>query len=609
LDIKKEVEKVSDYMIGLRRYFHEYPELGFCEYETSRRIENELDQLHIKYTPAAETGIVAEIGTGDYIIALRADMDALKITEENDTAYKSKNEGLMHACGHDAHMAALLGAAKVLKAHEDELNMRVRLIWQPSEENCEGARRICDEGHLKGVNEIFGLHVFGDLEAGMVSIEPGPRMASTDMFTITIYGRGGHAGKPNQCIDATVVAAAVTLNIQSIISRETNPIDSAVVTIGRLSSGTQYNIISKEAVLEGTVRTFSESESLRIQAAIRRVAAHSAAAYGAEAVIDYRSLRHPAVINDDALSKSAYEGAVELLGESRLIHVPKMMLGEDFSFYQQEVPGVFAFVGACPKAPLKHFPNHHPSFDIDEQALIVSGMLYVMYVLKRQSTLSKTFKACIFDLDGTIADTVESIAYCANLALATAGLKPVDVSCYNYFAGDGADQLIRRALKAAGDEALIHYEEVYAAYRKIFKDNSMYKVTAYEGIPKMLEQLKEKGIHLAVLSNKPHNQTVTVTEALFGQDCFEHIQGQMEGIPKKPDPAGAFCIADKFNVKCEECMYVGDTNVDMQTGNNAGMYAVGVLWGFRTRKELEENNAHIIISRPDELLDLLHQSK
>lgn len=605
MDIKQEVGKVRDYMIELRRYFHQHSELGFCEYETSSRIKEELDKLHIKYTSAAGTGIVAEIGTGDYMIALRADMDALKITEENDISYKSKNEGLMHACGHDAHMAALLGAAKVLKSHEDELKVKVRLIWQPSEENCEGAKKVCGEGHLSGVNEIFGLHVFGDMEVGTVSIEAGPRMASTDMFTISIYGYGGHAGKPHQCVDATVVAAAVTLNIQSVISRETDPINSAVVTIGKLCSGTQYNIISGEAVLEGTVRTFSESESIRIRGAIKRMACQTAAAYGAEAKVDYRSSRHPAVINDEALSLSAAEGAAKLLGESALVHVPKMMLGEDFSFYQQEVPGVFAFVGAGYQDESRRFPNHHPLFNIDEQALVISGMLYVMYVFKRQHAFGKKIKACIFDLDGTLADTVESIAYSANMALEAVGLKPLAISRYNYFAGDGVDTLIQRTLKAAGDESLSHYEEAFRIYKKIFKDNSMYRVTAYSGIKKVLGQLKERQIHIAVLSNKPHRQAVEIVNTLFGQGYFDYIQGQQEDIPKKPDPAGAYFIAEKFNIRCEECMYIGDTNVDMQTGNNAGMYTVGVLWGFRSREELEANNAHAIISQPEELLSLL----
>jgi len=214
-------------------------------------------------------------------------------------------------------------------------------------------------------------------------------------------------------------------------------------------------------------------------------------------------------------------------------------------------------------------------------------------------------RVCIFDLDGTLADTVESIAYPANLALAAVGLKPLEVSRYNYFAGDGTDKLIQRALKAAGDDSLNHYEEAYRIFKNIFKDNSMYRVTAYDGMKDMLEELKKRRIRIAVLSNKPHRQTIDVIEALFGQDYFDYIQGQQEDVPLKPNPAGACFIAEKFDVRCEECMYVGDTNVDMQTGNSAGMYTVGVLWGFRTRDELETNNAHAIISQPGELLDLL----
>ncbi|MEI3176239.1 MAG: amidohydrolase [Lachnospiraceae bacterium] len=198
------------------------------------------------------------MGKGEPVIALRADIDALKIDEKTDVAYKSCTPGVMHACGHDAHTAALLGAAKILKAHEEELNCTIKLLFQPAEEVCRGAKMVMDSGYLDHVEQIFGLHVFADIPVGYINIEPGPRMAESDLFTITVTGRQGHAGKPQQCVDATVAAAAVIMNLQQIVARETNPIDSAVVNIGHLVSGTVRNVVAGSAFMEGTVRMFPE---------------------------------------------------------------------------------------------------------------------------------------------------------------------------------------------------------------------------------------------------------------------------------------------------------------------------------------------------------------
>lgn len=214
------------------------------------------------------------------------------------------------------------------------------------------------------------------------------------------------------------------------------------------------------------------------------------------------------------------------------------------------------------------------------------------------------YKACILDIDGTLLDSVESIAYVANQVMATYGLPSQPVEAFNYFAGDGADELMKRTLRASGDTELIHYEEGRTLYREIFARDPLYKVTAFDGMPETLEELTRRGVRLAVLSNKPHLAAVGAIEAIYGKECFDIILGQKEGLPRKPSPEGAWMIAERFGIEPGECMYVGDTNTDMQTGKAAGMMTIGVTWGFRDRKELEENHADIIIDHPSELLKI-----
>lgn len=214
-------------------------------------------------------------------------------------------------------------------------------------------------------------------------------------------------------------------------------------------------------------------------------------------------------------------------------------------------------------------------------------------------------KAVIFDLDGTLSDSIASIKYCGDRALAPFGYGPFSESDYKYFVGDGAANLIRRALLAGGDEELVHFEEAFALYKEYFAADCMYQVKPYEGIPRLLAALKEKGVKIAVLSNKPHDQTVDVIETLFGKGYFEIIQGQKEGMPIKPDPAGVFAILERLDLRAEDILYLGDTATDMKTGKSAGAFTVGALWGFRDRKELEEGCADAIIGHPLELLDYI----
>lgn len=383
MDINKEAELLANYVVRLRKHFHMHPELGMEEYETSRRIKEELRNMEIPFISVGETGVIGFVGKGEKVVALRADMDALPIQEKNELTYKSLNDGVMHACGHDAHIASLLGAAQIMKKYEDELNCTVKLIFQPSEENCKGAKLICDHGHLDDVEEIFGLHVFGDMPCGQICIQEGPRMAATDIFEIKVTGRAGHAGKPQQCVDATVAGAAMVMNLQSIVSRELDPNASAVVTIGKFVSGTAHNIISGEATIRGTVRTFSHKDGRMIEKAVHRIVDSTAAAYRAKVYVDYQRSLHPEVMNDKKVTESTLIGAKKVFPEEMFVEMPKIFLGEDFSVYQQRVPGTFAFVGAGNESMGRAFPNHHDKFNIDEKAVVISTKLYASFAFSR----------------------------------------------------------------------------------------------------------------------------------------------------------------------------------------------------------------------------------
>jgi len=214
-------------------------------------------------------------------------------------------------------------------------------------------------------------------------------------------------------------------------------------------------------------------------------------------------------------------------------------------------------------------------------------------------------KAVIFDLDGTLSDSINSIKYCGDRALAPFGIGPFETKQYCYFVGDGAANLVKRALIAGGDEELVHFEEAFALYKEIFRDNCMYQVKPYDGIRELLAKLKEAGVKIAVLSNKPHLETIRVIETLFGKEYFDVIQGQKEGVAIKPSPEGAFQVLEQLNLTAEEILYLGDTATDMKTGKGAGAFTVGALWGFRERRELEESHADAIIGHPLELLEYL----
>lgn len=382
MDIKKLAAEVKDYVIELRREFHMYPEKSGEEIRTSRRVKEELDKMGILNTNAGGTGIIATI-KGEKpgkTVALRADMDALEVSEKNDKPYKSKNEGLMHACGHDGHTAMLLGVAKILSEIKSELPGTVKLIFQPAEEVAQGALRMIDDGAMDGVDNIFGMHLWSGLPTGKVSVEAGPRMAAVDVFDITVQGKGGHGSAPHEGVDAVVVASNIVMALQTIVSREFTPLEPLVVTVGKLVAGTRFNVLASEAKLEGTNRYFNPKIKDVLPQAIERIAKQVAAGYRAEAYVNYKFATSP-VINDPESSSLAAKAAEKIVGRDGLVEYEKVMGGEDFAEYLKLAPGVFALVGIGNEKKGTNYPHHNPNFDLDEDVLEIGVALYLQYAL------------------------------------------------------------------------------------------------------------------------------------------------------------------------------------------------------------------------------------
>ncbi|MEW8972700.1 MAG: M20 family metallopeptidase [Tissierellaceae bacterium] len=383
MNIKELANKYRDYIIDLRREFHMYPESSWEEVRTSSRVKEELDKLEIPYISIAGTGVLATI-KGKKIgktVALRGDMDALETTETNDIPYKSKHHGKMHACGHDGHTAMLIGAANILNDIRDEINGTIHLIFQPAEEVAGGAKKIIEESNfMDEVDSIFGIHLWSDVESGKVSVEAGPRMASADFFTIDIKGKAGHGSMPHQGIDAVVAASATVMNLQSVVSRELSPLDSATLTIGSFHSGTRFNIIAGDAKLEGTTRCFKPEIRENFPEIIERIAKNTAASYRAEATLSY-TWGTPSTINDESYSKIATASVEKLLGKDGVVEMEKTTGGEDFAYFLEKAPGVFAFVGIRNEEKGACYPHHHDKFNMDEDALEIGAALYAQYAI------------------------------------------------------------------------------------------------------------------------------------------------------------------------------------------------------------------------------------
>ena len=382
MQIKQLAKENRDYVISLRRHFHQYPELSMEEYETSKKIKEELDKMGIEYRSAAGTGIIATI-KGDKpgkTIALRADMDALPVEELTDFDFKSKIDGRMHACGHDSHTAMLLGAAKILNGMKDKINGTVRLIFQPAEESAKGAIAMIEDGAIDGVDGIFGIHIWAQIPVGKVSLEAGPRMASTDWFYIDVKGKGGHGSQPENCIDAVVVSSAIVMNLQTLVSRETRPHNPLVLSIGLLNSGTKLNVIAEEGHMEGTTRCFDSELRKQLPIKMERIIKSTAEAFGATATLRY-DLAGSAVINDEQCSEIGQGSVEKILGKEGNYQFEKVTGGEDFCHYLDKVPGVLAFVGCKNDEKNCCYAHHNGRFAIDEDSLEIGTALYAQYAI------------------------------------------------------------------------------------------------------------------------------------------------------------------------------------------------------------------------------------
>ena len=360
-----EFEKYKDEVIKLRRDFHMHPELGFEEERTSGIVREYLENQGIETRLMAKTGVVGDINNGgDRRIAIRADMDALPINEENDVPYKSKIPGKMHACGHDAHTAMLLVTAKILSHMDFEGN--VRFIFQPAEEGLNGARKMVEEGAIDGVDSIFGLHVWANLPVGNIAISPGPVLANVDLFRVIVEGKGGHGASPHETVDPVVASAYIISSLQSIVSRNVDPMKSAVITVGKIKGGTAFNIIPEIVEFEGTVRTFDDDIHNLIERRIKELIENEAMALGAKAKIEYEHLNY-ATVNDENLARIGRKVAARIMN---VVEQEPDMGGEDFSEYARIIPGLFAFLGARNEEKGIIYPHHNPRFNIDEDSLI-----------------------------------------------------------------------------------------------------------------------------------------------------------------------------------------------------------------------------------------------
>ena len=358
IEIEKEFLKK---LIDDRHFLHMNPELSGEEFATTEFIKKKLKEHNIKIIETnLKNGVVVEIGQGDKVVALRADIDALPIEEESGVVYHSKVKGKMHACGHDFHTISLIGAAILLKENEDELKGRVRLIFQPEEEINSGAVKMIEENVLEGVSCIIGFHNKPDIPVGFIGIKEGPLMAGVEQFEVEIRGVGTHAAAPHNGNDPIVTASQIITGLQSIVSRHISPLETAVVSVTKIEAGKTWNIIPDRVKLEGTIRTFSEKVREETKRLFEQIIKNYSAAVNQEAEIKWISDGSP-VDNNEKMAEILKK---EISKFAKVIEPEIMMGGDDFARYQEKVPGLYAFIGTgCP------YEWHHPSFLIDDKAL------------------------------------------------------------------------------------------------------------------------------------------------------------------------------------------------------------------------------------------------
>ena len=388
--LKDYVLKEREYIIEKRRYLHSHPELSMKEYNTAKLIEAELDSFGIPHERVGETGVYGWIDgrkepakEKPVCVALRADIDALPMQDLKDCEYRSLYDGACHSCGHDGHTATLLAAAKILKEKEAEFSGRIKLFFQQGEEVCGGGHLFVEAGLMDDVDRVYGAHVSPRIDSGKVSLTPGPVNAACDYFKITVLGKSAHVATPDKGVDALYIASQIVVALQSVISRNTSPLDTVVLGVGKLNCGTAYNIVADKAVLEGTTRTFTPETRERTNRRVEEIAESTAAMYGASVEIEFEN-HALALINDADAVREVTDTARKLVSEDQIINnMEKSLSADDFAAYLTKAKGMYAYVGTrnVKKDPNTATPYHNGSFDIDEEALLLSCNIYVDYAL------------------------------------------------------------------------------------------------------------------------------------------------------------------------------------------------------------------------------------
>jgi amidohydrolase len=385
-----DIDEILPGVIADRRHLHENPELGFQEFKTAEFVRQRLESLGVEdiQTGIAVTGVTGLIrGTAPgpaRTILVRADMDALTITEANDVDYASKNEGVMHACGHDAHTSILLGVARLLSERRATFSGTVKLCFQPAEEMPPGgAIQMIGEGVLENphVDAVIGLHMSSSDPVGTVRVGGGPVMAGGDLFRVKVYGKGGHAASPNESVDPVVISAHIVASLQTLVSRETDPMDTVVVTVGMIQGGDAFNVIPDTVSFGGTVRAFNPEKLDETNRRLGEIASGIAEAMGGRAEVEIPR-GYPPTVNDEAMAALVRRAVVEAIGEENVLPADPKMGGEDFAHFLRNRPGAYFNVGSGNEARGITYGHHHPRFDIDEESLATGILAMTSSVLR-----------------------------------------------------------------------------------------------------------------------------------------------------------------------------------------------------------------------------------
>ncbi len=384
-NLVKDVEALKNYLIETRREFHQNPELSLKEFRTATRIEEELTKFGIKHSRVGETGVLGILKgdkPSDKVLLLRADIDALPINEVGAVEYISKNPGVMHACGHDAHTTCLLAAAKILSEKKSEIAGEVRFVFQPAEEIGKGTQPFIEANVLEGVDRVFGLHCAPDLPLGTVGLTPKLNNAAVDHFTISVKGVSSHVSLPHKGVDALYVASEIVVAVQALRTRLNSPLEPMIIGIGKFSAGTTYNALAANAVLEGTTRTISKESRAKIKMEINRCVKNIAEIYGATATVEWEGFTGP-VINDPEVCEEVAALVDETFGKGHVVKDREVSLGGDnFADFIEEKKGAYAYLGTSSKTkPCTKLPLHSDSFDLDEEAMLKGTWLHVAYAL------------------------------------------------------------------------------------------------------------------------------------------------------------------------------------------------------------------------------------